>query len=207
MHCHPSPTAKETIWLKFTTQCPIKHTQWPTSNQPQTDGNKIQAHKSCKTVSINENTKMTLSFCSTSHSHTDSDITHIQKKACNYSAQSGNWYAAMMALGRRTNYELFSTAVSWTRSCALSIPQWRESQELLEASQETKWPKDGAMAQLSISSSASLGHHLLSSSKPSLVKGVISFILAYFHNFFIPSPEFPVTRRTTTKTHTVNGVQ
>lgn len=64
-----SPTAKETVWLKFTTQRPIKHTQWPTSNQPQTGCNKIQAHKSCKTVSINENTKMTLSFCSASHSH------------------------------------------------------------------------------------------------------------------------------------------
>lgn len=78
--------------------------------------------------------------------------------------------------------KLFSTAVSWTRSCAPSIPRWRESQKAAKGTQETQWPQDGAMAQLSSSPSVSVGQRLLSSSTPRLLKGVFSLILTYFQN-------------------------
>lgn len=55
--CLPAESDSTDFWMKCAMQGPIKRTQWPTSNQSETDGNKVQAHKSCKTVSINKNTK------------------------------------------------------------------------------------------------------------------------------------------------------
>lgn len=57
-----SITVVGTFWLQLTINLLIKLTHWPSFSHPTTDSNKLQAHKSCKTLSINEKTKMTFSF-------------------------------------------------------------------------------------------------------------------------------------------------
>lgn len=57
-----SITVVGTFWLQLTIKLQIKRTHWPSFSHPTTDSNKLQAHNSCITLSINEKTKMTFSF-------------------------------------------------------------------------------------------------------------------------------------------------
>lgn len=59
---------------------------------------------------------------------------------------------------------------------------------------------DQRMAQLFISNSASVGHHLLYSSTPSSLKGLISFISTYFHMSSVSATDFLVLLRKTKQT-------